>query len=73
MVWQPFCFHRLKPGLVQNTTTMNRFIIKECSFYDIFLFIKHVTPNTPNYRLEREDFWIKKLATKTHLGLNKND
>ena len=35
--------------------------------------IEKVTPNTPNYRLEREDYWIKKLATKTPLGLNKND
>jgi hypothetical protein len=35
--------------------------------------IEKVTPNTPNYRLEREDFWIKKLATKTPFGLNKND
>jgi group I intron endonuclease len=35
--------------------------------------IEKVLPNTPNYRLEREDFWIKKLATKTPLGLNKND
>jgi hypothetical protein len=35
--------------------------------------IEKVTPNTPNYRLEREDFWKKKLATKTPFGLNKND
>jgi hypothetical protein len=31
-----------------------------------------VQQNTPNYRLERENFWIEKLATKTPLGLNKN-
>jgi hypothetical protein len=35
--------------------------------------IERVTPNTPTYRLEREDHWIKKLATKIPLGLNKND
>jgi hypothetical protein len=35
--------------------------------------IEKVPPNTPVYRLEREDFWIKKFATKTPLGLNKND
>jgi hypothetical protein len=35
--------------------------------------IEKVTPNTPTYRLEREDHWIKKLATKIPLGLNKND
>ena len=35
--------------------------------------IEKVFPNTPNYRLEREDFWIKKLETKSPLGLNKND
>jgi hypothetical protein len=35
--------------------------------------IEKVTPNTPTCRLEREDFWIKKLSTKIPLGLNKND
>jgi hypothetical protein len=35
--------------------------------------IEKVTPNTPTFRLEREDYWIKKLSTKTPLGLNKND
>ena len=35
--------------------------------------IEKVEPNTANFRLEREDFWIKKLATKIPLGLNKND
>ena len=35
--------------------------------------IEKVSPNTPNYRLEREEMWIKKLSTKTPNGLNKND
>jgi hypothetical protein len=35
--------------------------------------IEKVTPNTPSYRLEREELWIKRLATKTPHGLNKND
>ncbi len=35
--------------------------------------IEKVTPNHPQYRLEREDFWIKKMNTKTPKGLNKND
>ena len=35
--------------------------------------IEKVSPNTPNYRLEREDYWIRKLCTKTPIGLNKND
>ena len=35
--------------------------------------IEKVTPNTPSYRLEREDFWIRRLATKFPHGLNKND
>ncbi len=35
--------------------------------------IEKVTPNTPTFRLEREDFWIKKLCTKIPAGLNKND
>jgi hypothetical protein len=35
--------------------------------------IEKVTPNTPSYRLEREEFWIKRLVTKFPHGLNKND
>jgi hypothetical protein len=35
--------------------------------------IEKVTPNTPSYRLEREELWIKRLATKFPHGLNKND
>jgi hypothetical protein len=35
--------------------------------------IEKVSPNTPNYRLEREDLWIKRLSTKTPHGLNKQD
>ena len=35
--------------------------------------IEKVIPNTNNYRLEREDWWIKTLNTKTPKGLNKND
>jgi hypothetical protein len=35
--------------------------------------IEKVTPNTPTFWLEREDFWIKKLCTKKPAGLNKND
>ncbi len=33
--------------------------------------IEKVLPNTVNLRLEREEFWIKTLGTKTPLGLNK--
>jgi hypothetical protein len=35
--------------------------------------IEKVTPNHPQHRLEREDFWIKKMNTKTPKGPNKND
>ena len=35
--------------------------------------IKKVTPNTEHYRLEREEFWIKKFATKLPFGLNTLD
>ena len=35
--------------------------------------IEKVSPNTPNYRLEREEMWIKKLSTKNPHGLNKHD
>ena len=35
--------------------------------------VEKVIPNTNNYRLEREDWWIKTLKTKTPKGLNIND
>ena len=35
--------------------------------------IKKVFPNTPHYRLEREDYWIKTLHTKEPKGLNINN
>ena len=35
--------------------------------------IEKVSPNTVNHRLEREEFWIKKLGTRAPLGLNKQD
>jgi hypothetical protein len=35
--------------------------------------IEKVEPNTVNMRLEREEMWIRKLATKRPHGLNKND
>ena len=35
--------------------------------------IEKVVPNTSNMRLEREDLWIRTLATKRPNGLNKND
>ena len=34
--------------------------------------VEKVIPNTPHYRLEREDYWIKTLNTKTPKGLNIN-
>ena len=35
--------------------------------------IEKVIPNTVNYRLEREEHWIKTLGTKIPSGLNKRD
>ena len=32
--------------------------------------IEKVTPNTELLRLEREEFWIRKLATKKPFGMN---
>ena len=32
--------------------------------------IEKVTPNTEMFRLEREEFWIKRFVTKTPFGLN---
>ena len=31
--------------------------------------IEKVTPNIDHYRLEREEYWIKKFATKLPFGL----
>jgi hypothetical protein len=35
--------------------------------------IEKVSPNTVNYRLEREEYWIRIQGTKTPLRLNKQD
>jgi hypothetical protein len=35
--------------------------------------IEKVSPNTVNYRREREKYWIKTLGTKTPLGLNQQN
>ena len=35
--------------------------------------IEKVSPNSVNLRLEREEFWIKRLGTRAPLGLNKQD
>ena len=35
--------------------------------------IEKVSPNTVNYRLEREEYWIRLLGTKTPMGLNRQD
>ena len=32
--------------------------------------IEKVTPNTDHYRLEREEYWIRKFITKKPFGLN---
>ena len=38
-----------------------------------FQVIEKVTPNSTHYLLEREEFWIKRFATKHPFGLNKQD
>jgi hypothetical protein len=35
--------------------------------------IEKFMPNTPQFRLEGEDLWIRLLGTKSPYGLNKND
>ena len=35
--------------------------------------IEKVSPKTVNLRLEREEYWIRMLGTKTPLGLNKQN
>ena len=37
-----------------------------------FHIIEKVIPNTPHMRLQRENYWIQTLNTKTPRGLNKN-
>ncbi len=60
------CLQKEVTGLQYNSTGHN-------SSHLQVQVIEKVTPNTPNYRLEREDHWIKKLVTKTPHGLNKHD
>ena len=38
-----------------------------------FQVIEKVSPNTTHYLLEREEFWIKRFATKHPFGLNQKD
>ena len=35
--------------------------------------IEKVMPNTPQFRLEREEMWIRLLETRVPYGLNKID
>jgi hypothetical protein len=60
------CLQKEVTGLHYNSTGNN-------SSHLQVQVIEKVTPNTPNYRLKREDHWIKKLVTKTPHGLNKHD
>ena len=53
-------------GLHYNSTGLEK-------AYMIGQIIEKVTPNNDPYRLEREDYWIKKLVTKTPFGLNENN
>ena len=60
------CLQKEATGIHYNTTGHNS------SHFQVQI-IEKVSPNTPNYRLEREDMWIKRLSTKTPHGLNKQD
>ena len=60
------CLQKEATGIHYNTTGHNS------SNFQVQV-IEKVSPNTPNYRLEREDMWIKRLSTKTPHGLNKQD
>ena len=59
---------------LQKEATSEHYTSNGHNHYDMQLqVIEKVKPNTPNFRLEREEMWIKKLATKVSKGLNKND
>jgi peptide-methionine (R)-S-oxide reductase len=60
------CLQKEVTGIHYNSTGHNS------SNFQVQI-IERVTPNTPNYRLEREELWIKRLVTKTPHGLNKQD
>jgi hypothetical protein len=60
------CLQKEVTGIHYNSTGHNS------SNFQVQI-IERVSPNTPNYRLEREELWIKRLVTKTPHGLNKQD
>ena len=50
------------------------FCLKNHSNSDLMAqIIEKVMPNTPQYRLEREEMWIRLLETRVPFGLNKMD
>jgi ribosomal protein L31 len=60
------CLQKEATGMHYNSTGHNS------SNFQVQV-IEKVSPNTPNFRLEREDMWIKRLSTKTPHGLKKQD
>ena len=61
-------------NMTQKTKTIGtHFSTNNHSHWDCKIqVIEKVMPNTPNYRLEREEFWIRKLETQEPNGMNKN-
>jgi hypothetical protein len=64
----------LKCICLQKEVTGNHYNSTGHNLYNLQVqVIEKVSPNKPNYRLEREDFWIRTLSTKTPHELNKLD
>jgi hypothetical protein len=55
----------------QAFTTTPQVTITHTSKYKLSKKCPQILPT--NYRLEREEMWIKRLSTKTPHGLNKQD
>jgi hypothetical protein len=66
---------RMKEHLqsIQNHKEATGIHFNEPHHYTQVQVVEKVIPNIPQYRLEREDYWIRKLNSKAPVGLNKYD
>lgn len=63
-----YCIQKQKEAMGEH------FCLKNHSSSDLMAqIIEKVMPNTPQYRLEREEMWIRLLETRVPFGLNKMD
>ena len=67
------CMEHLRNLKSKTEATGEHFNEKGHHYKDFqFHIIEKVIPNTPQMRIQRENYWIQTLDTKTPRGLNKN-